>query len=109
MFRVMHVNEAELSDFSKELLFMAENARLVLDALPYGKKSLTFVEGILVALLANKSRIESIDGDQRKHWLQERAKEFASLPVYVSGPRYALSSAGTVRARLSASINVFAD
>lgn len=109
MYRMMHTKEDELSKTSEQLLFMAENARHVLDALPHGKKSLTFVEGILVALLVNKYTIESIGRSERKQWLQERAKKFASLPIYVSGPRYALSSASTVKARLAASIHAFAD
>lgn len=109
MYRLLKIAEDDLAEIKTKLDFLAENARTVLDAIgPGRKKSLTFVEGILVALLHNDAYIRSISPQDRTSWLHARASEFSFLPVYVDGARYALSSAATVKDRLTNSIGVFA-
>lgn len=108
MYRATRATESQLATYADDLAFMTKCAAQVLGALTPGKKSLTLVEGALVAILANKSVIDAIAANDRQKWLTERALAFAQLPVYVAGPRYALSSAQTVKDRLRASIEVFA-
>jgi hypothetical protein len=108
MFRAMQKPMAELQIHETHLNMMAQAAKSVLRAMRGGKKSLTFVEGILVGVLANIQRIQAMADDQREDWLKEKAEEFAELQVWVDGPRYALSSATTVVARLTDSIAAFA-
>lgn len=107
MYHRMNTNDIELTSTLDKLTFMATHARQALSFLPVGKKSLTFVEGILVGMLANKRLIESIDEQERLEWLQKRSLAFAELPIYLESVRYALSTVRNVVFRLSESINVF--
>ncbi|WP_281800231.1 DUF262 domain-containing protein [Methylocystis echinoides] len=61
----MHIDDWELKALSEKMERMAANARVVLDALPGGKRSLTFVEGVLVGLLSNDSEIVGLDEVRR--------------------------------------------
>jgi Protein of unknown function DUF262 len=108
MHRFMKITDENLDELKSKLDFVAMNSKKALDNITPGrKKSLTFVEGILVALLHNDSYIRSIGGHDKDAWLHARASEFSFLPVYVDGARYALSSASTVKDRLTVSIGVF--
>jgi hypothetical protein len=108
MHRFMKITDESLDELKLRLDFVAMNSKIALDNITPGrKKSLTFVEGILVALLHNDAYIRSISGGEKDAWLHARASEFSFLPVYVDGARYALSSASTVKDRLTVSIGVF--
>jgi hypothetical protein len=83
-------------------------ALLVLESLPVGKRSLTFVEGILVGVMTNLSAAPEPRAAGAHAWAQDRAQRFVALPTFDAGARYALSNAQTVRNRLRAARAAFA-
>lgn len=80
----------------------------VLDSLGSGKRSLTFMEGVLVGVAANLSTAPSPTNPSATSWASERADRFKELPTFTEGARYALSSAETVKARLHQAVAAFA-
>jgi uncharacterized protein with ParB-like and HNH nuclease domain len=109
MYRTLKFSDIELSEVKIKLEILADFASEILNSMNNGKKSLTFVEGILVGLLLNYEKVKNIGLTDRQTWIADRAVEFANLPVFVNGPRYALSSASTVKSRLKDSASVFAN
>lgn len=107
MYRTLKYSDAELAEVRLRLTGLTQYALQVLNAMDSGKKSLTFIEGILVGILSNYEKINDMDDTDRSSWIADRAQEFLNLPVFVNGPRYALSSAPTVRSRLKDSAAVF--
>jgi hypothetical protein len=80
---------------------------LVLDHLGSGKRSLTFVEGILVGVNANVDQAPPPSSQEAVLWSKERADRFRELRTFAEGARYALSSAQTVKDRLQEAIEAF--
>ncbi|HLF83308.1 MAG TPA: DUF262 domain-containing protein [Blastocatellia bacterium] len=99
--------EAELAEIERRLTKMAALADQVLGTLPSGKKSLTFVEGILVGIFANITNAPDPSQPSALVWAGEHGTAFSALPLYGEGARYALASAQTVKARLAAAIESF--
>lgn len=82
-------------------------AAQVLNFISSGKRSLTFVEGILVGVTSNLSRAPDPRSSEVEAWAKERAERVKNLPAFSSGARYALSSAQTVKERLQQAIAAF--
>ncbi len=108
MLRSSRMDEGSLHKARTRLERMASLARLVLAKVPGGKRSLTFVEGVLVGVLANIDKSPEVKDPQAIEWASQRAKSFVQLPTYTDGARYALSSAHTVKERLTQAIQAFA-
>lgn len=98
----------ELDSISSNLTKMAGLANLVLESLSSGKKSLTFVEGILVGILANVASAPAPSDSEAREWAKQRAQQFGDLSIFGSGARYALSNAQTVKDRLKQAVATFA-
>lgn len=93
----------------QSLTDMAAHATQMFSALPKGKKSLTFAEGILVSLLKNNGQLSEFPPEDLNHLLANRAIIYARLPAFATGQRYGLSSESLVKSRLLAAIDVFAN
>jgi len=100
-------DDAKLALVRSDLERATSLSALVLDALSYGKHSLTFVEGILVGVMSNLPNAPDPTASAAKDWAKERALAFAKLPAFDSGARYALSNAATVRERLKQAREAF--
>lgn len=83
-------------------------AAKVLESLGPGKRSLTFMEGILVGVTANLETAPAPTSAQAATWAKEHAEKFKILPAFSEGARYALSSPQTVKERLRQAIEAFA-
>jgi hypothetical protein len=83
-------------------------AAKTLDSIGNYKRSLTFVEGILVGVLSNLATAPNPNDPAADHWAKERAAIFQRLPAFDDGARYALSNAQTVKERLRQSVRAFA-
>jgi hypothetical protein len=99
--------EADLAGIEQKLTKMAALADLVLGSLTHGKKSLTFVEGILVGIFANVNTAPDPREPVALEWARGRAEAFSVLPLYGEGARYALASAQTVKGRLAEAVGAF--
>lgn len=86
---------------------MAGLARHVLSSLTTGKKTLTFVEGILVGVLSNINAAPDPASADAPTWATERANRFKDLPAYGAGARYGLANAPLVKDRLSQAVIAF--
>lgn len=96
-------------DHAREALsFMASSAYEIVSKLQSGKLSLTFMEGLLVALLKNHERLSKFDDATLKRILAEKARSYINLPSFINVQRYALSSELIVKTRLREAISVFA-
>lgn len=100
-------SQSRLDSISADLTKMAGLAVLCFGSLSSGKKSLTFVEGILVGILANIETAPAPNDDIAPGWSQERIRRFTSLPIFDEGARYALSNAQTVKDRLNQAVEAF--
>lgn len=98
---------AELENVRSSLSFMSSCAAKMIAALPRGKKSLTFAEGILVSLIKNHAKLEEIPKDILANYLEDKAVVYANLPAFIIGQRYALSSEQVVKSRLGDAIGLF--
>lgn len=90
------------------LSFMASSSYEIITKLPSGKLSLTFMEGLLVALLENYDRLVKLDESDLKKILAEKAISYVALPSFTNVQRYALSSEHIVKNRLKEAIALFA-
>lgn len=106
MHRLRSPQAADIGRMQEDLKLMADSALVVLGKIGGGKKSLTFVEGILVGLLANAASIRALDAE-RIQTLEQRAVAFQESPLFTGATRYALSNATTVKDRLHAAIAIF--
>jgi Protein of unknown function DUF262 len=109
MHSTMKAGDEALADFEQELKFMSAGANEVLATLGAGKRSLTFVESVLVSLITNRVAIESLEQDSRASHLRASANRLLQTPSNLLGARYALSSATTVKDRLKEGIAAFAN
>lgn len=101
--------EQSIIDHTPETLsFMASSAYAIVTKLPSGKLSLTFMEGLLVALLKNHARLSKFDDASLKKILAEKAISYVALPSFTNVQRYALSSEQIVKNRLKEAISLFA-
>jgi hypothetical protein len=91
----------KIEKLEKSLSFMAKSARKVLNNMYSGKKSITFIEGLLVGLLDNHEKYELLKNDQLDRLLNENSKKYQSLPSFMNVQRYAVSSESIVKNRLS--------
>lgn len=107
MHRFSKENEERLPEYKSNLDTMAKLAAGVLETLPRGKKSLMFVEGILVGILSNVATVPSGSPQELKEWFKSKADGFSNLPAYSEGARYGLADAQKVKERLSEAIRVF--
>ncbi|MBI1398237.1 MAG: DUF262 domain-containing protein [Betaproteobacteria bacterium] len=98
----------EIANWRASLERSTALAAKVVDSLGSGKRSLTFMEGILVGVTANLSTAPAPASAQATTWAKERAEKFKTLPTFSAGARYALSSAQTVKERLRQAIAAFA-
>lgn len=98
----------EIANVQASLQKSTALAGKVLDSFGSGKRSLTFMEGILVGVIANLSTAPAPTSAQATTWAEERAEKFKVLPTFSAGARYALSSAQTVKERLQQAIAAFA-
>lgn len=99
---------AEIANWQAKLEKSTALAAEVLDSLGSGKRSLTFMEGILVGVTSNLPTAPDPTSAAAKTWARERAERFKVLPAFTEGARYALSSAPTVKERLQQAIAAFA-
>ncbi len=99
--------EIELAKMETELTHMAALAEYVLRPQTYGKKSLTYMEGVLVGILANVDSAPSVEELEIEQWASERADRFKNLSAYEVGARYALANAQKVKERLGQAIAAF--
>lgn len=98
---------SDIEKARQSLSFMSSCAAQMIGALPRGKKSLTFVEGILVSLIKNQAKLEAISPDGLIDYLKDKAVAYANLPAFIIGQRYALSSEQIVKSRLGDAIALF--
>ena len=101
-------NQAQIDHIPEVLSFMASSAHTILKKLPSGKRSLTFIEGLLVGLIKNYPRLCVIDDPTLKKFLEDKAISYIALPSFTNVQRYALSSELIVKNRLNESIALFA-
>lgn len=101
-------SEAEIANLRKRILKATSLAAKILDHVGSGKRSLTFVEGVLVGVMSNVEAAPDPSTDGAVSWAKERAQSFLALPAFTAGARYALSNASTVRERLRQAKEVFA-
>jgi hypothetical protein len=99
-------SSVEIEGVRTSLQFMATCSLRMISALPRGKKSLTFAEGILVGLIKNLPALRSLPQAELASLLETKAIAYARLPAFLIGQRYALSSEHTVKDRLSAAIHL---
>jgi hypothetical protein len=86
---------------------MAGLARHVLSSLTAGKKTLTFVEGILVGVMSNINDAPEPSSADAPAWATERANRFKDLPAYGASARYGLANAPLVKDRLNQAVTAF--
>lgn len=91
----------------KALSFMSMSARIVLNHMSAGKKSVTFMEGLLVGLLSNYEKFERVDTTQLDKLLVQKSKEYPALPSFINVQRYAVSSENIVKTRLREAKELF--
>ena len=101
-------SQEALDIISANLTMMAGLAALVLESLSPGKKSLTFVEGILVGILANVASAPDSTDVTAPEWTSQRAQRLSNLAIFGDGARYALSNAQIVKDRLQQAVTAFA-
>ena len=101
-------DQSKINHTPEELAFMASCTYEIVTKLPTGKLSLTFMEGILVALLKNYARLSKLDQSTLKRILAEKAVAYAALPSFTNVQRYALSSEQIVKNRLREAVSLFA-
>lgn len=87
---------------------MSKTAMLLFHFLPSGKRSLTFVEGLLVGIYSNLAIIPE-ENEKLSEWVKNKAKEFLELPEFSGGAHYALASEQKVKDRLSRAIKLFSE
>lgn len=107
---MLYASKAGDDDFAayrRSLEVATALAARTLEHLDYGKRSLTFVEGILVGVISNLDTAPAPEHPQAAAWARERAERFKMLPAFDSGARYALSNAQTVKERLRQAIAAF--
>ncbi len=97
---------ADIEVIHTSLAFMSSCALRMISALPRGKKSLTFVEGILVGLLKNREILGGVPQAALVPLLNRKAVAYERLPAFAIGLRYALSSEQTVKTRLGEAIHL---
>lgn len=100
-------SERRFSIYKSNLEIMAKMAAGVLEELPHGKKSLMFVEGILVGILSNVESVPRGSHNELKGWFKLKSDEFSRLPAYSEGARYGLADAQKVKDRLLQARQVF--
>ncbi|MDO8812971.1 MAG: DUF262 domain-containing protein [Gallionella sp.] len=101
-------DQSKIDSTREALFFMASSAFKIVTNLPSGKKSLTFMEGLLVALVKNHERLRNIEDGNLRTLLGEKALAYVSLPSFTNVQRYALSSESIVKTRLREAISLFA-
>ena len=84
----------------RALSFMSMSARKVLNNMTPGKKSVTFMEGLLVGLLDNYERFERLDTAHLDNLIIKKSKEYPALPSFINVQRYAVSNENIVKTRL---------
>jgi hypothetical protein len=108
MLEASRLPDEDLQQIATRLEKMSALAAAVLRHATAGKKSLTFVEGVLVGILVNLDEAPDPQSADLDAWASERGKQFKELAVFGDGARYALSSVKTVKDRLGQAIAVFA-
>lgn len=109
MYKFSKESDEQLATYESNLEIMATLTDGVIKALPPGKKSLTFVEGILVGILSNVSSVPRTSDTALNDWFKLKAEEFSNLPLYKEGARYGLSDAQKVKDRLTKAIQTFSN
>jgi len=109
MYRYSRSNDNQLQAIKVDLENTSKFALGVLDALPFGKRSLTFVEGILVGIYSNLPVVIENNNRNPREWFISKANTFVSLPSFTEGARYALASSQKVKERLSQAIKAFSE
>lgn len=108
MLAATKASSGRLQSYRQALEKATALAGMVLQHMSGGKKSLTFVEGILVGVLANLDRTPEPSSADAEAWSEARSTRFQQLPAFDVGARYALSKAATVKERLHQAIGAFA-
>jgi hypothetical protein len=108
MLKGMKFTMPQREELATKLAFMATSADIILSELPGRKKSLTFVEGILVGILATYRKLSRLQPDQLRDKLTMFAPQYARLPSVAEGARYGLASASIVKRRLEEAMSLFA-
>lgn len=108
MLRASRAQESTLKSTRERIERAAGLAAVVLESLGHGKKSLTFVEGILVGCYSNLESAPDPQDLSARDWANVRAERFLKQPAFDVGARYALSSTQTVKERLKQAISAFA-
>ena len=108
MHRFSRENDERLIEFKSNLEVMSRLSAGVIAALPLGKKSLVFVEGILVGILSNLATVPNGSPNELSAWFRSKADEFANLSLYREGARYGLADAQKVKDRLLQAQQTFA-
>jgi len=109
MYAFSKETDERLLEFRSNLELMARLAAGVLDELQHGKKSLLFVEGILVGILSNVATVPGGSSQELKEWFKSKADGFSNLPLYRDAARYGLADAQKVKDRLSEAIRTFSN
>lgn len=107
MYKFSKQSAEELLEFKNHLCLMAKTAAGVLSFVSTGKKSLVFIEGILVGILCNLNSLPRDSSPGIKEWYKSKALKFSNLPAYLEGARYGLADALKVKDRLKQAIEVF--
>jgi hypothetical protein len=108
MLSASRATDEEIQSLRQSLEKATTLSALLLAGLGQGKKSLTFVEGILVGIFSNLENAPNPADPQSRQWAMERADLFSTLPAFDVGARYALSNAQTVKERLRQAVSAFA-
>ena len=95
--------EADAAPLKEVLARAASQARQALTGRPAGKLSLAIVEAVLVSCLVN---IKTLTGKTEAD-IQSKFESMLSMPAFVEGARYAISSTENVKQRLGEAISAF--
>lgn len=93
-----------LNSLKEKIEIMTKVASMILRRFVAGKKSVTFIEGLLVGLLANVDVIKSLSEDDLNAYIIAKAEGFQQLPEFVNVQRYAVSNEQIVKGRLRSAI-----
>lgn len=108
MLAASRAGEDDLARYRRSLEKATALSAKTLAFLGASKRSLTFVEGILVGVLSNLENAPDAENASADEWTRTRATRFTELPAFDAGARYALSNAQTVKERLRQAIEAFA-
>ncbi len=107
MYKFSKGTDEQLYVIKSNLELMSRLASGVIATLPHGKKSLVFVEGILVGILSNLSIVPREPTLQLSNWCRTKGEAFSNLSLYKEGARYGLADVQKVTDRLEQARQAF--